>query len=129
MAEPTTTAASALFVASAAAVPMLTLFGMPLGLRADEMLAGFAGAIAAMVLLDTVPGGGDTLKALARTTFRRVGVAVASAVMAGYCAPLLGTLLALPPAVELGLSFILGGGAQRFFRGVIDNGVKKLEVK
>lgn len=129
MAEPTTTTAAALFIGSAAAVPMLTLFGMPLGLRADELLAGFAGALAAMVLLDSVPSTGDSLRELVRTTIRRVGVAVASAVLAGYCVPLIAALLGVPTAVELGLSFLLGGGAQRLFRAAIEGSAKRLEGK
>jgi len=38
MAEPTTTAIT--FVAASLSVPMITAFGVPLGLRADLLVAG-----------------------------------------------------------------------------------------
>ena len=127
MAEPITQAA-AIFAASAAAVPVLTIAGIPLGLRADELLAGFSGAIAAMALLDSVPSTGDTARELLRTTFRRVGVAVASALTAGYCVPFVGSFLPVPGAAELGLSFIVGGGAQRILKALIERVAKKTEA-
>ena len=121
MAEPTTTtaAAVAVYAASAAAVPMLTLAGVPLGLRADELLAGFAGAVAAMALLDSVPATGDTARELVRTTLRRVMVAVASALTAGYTVPVMDALLNLPSAAELSVCFLTGGAAQRVLRGLL----------
>lgn len=133
MAEPvTTTAASAAttIAASAAAVPMLSAFGMPLGLRADELLAGFAGALAAIALLNSVPTIGDTLVALARTSIKRVGVALASAVTAGYLVPLAALIspMPVPPAFELSLCFVCGAGAQQILRAAIQRAASKVEA-
>ena len=119
MAEPSIPAAATL-VAQAVAVPVLALFGVPLGLRADVLLAGFAGAIAAMALLNSVPSSGDTLLELLRTTLKRVGVAVASSALAGYAAPLVALMIAMPDSVILGVAFILGAGAQRILPMLID---------
>lgn len=131
MPEPTTTSAAAVTLAtSAAALPVLTLFGMPLGLRPDELLAGFAGAIAAMSLLDSVPSTGDTIRELFRTSMRRVSVAVGSAVTAGYLVPLLAIAspVKIPVELELSLAFVCGAGAQRFLRLAVDRAAKKVEA-
>ena len=65
MPEPTSTAAGVLTVATGtAATAVLTAFGVPLGLRVDLLIAGFAGALVAIVLLNTVPGTGDTWREL-----------------------------------------------------------------
>ena len=58
MAEPTSVATATLLMAGAA-VPTITAFGVPLGLRPDVLLAGFLGAMAAIALLNTVPSSGD----------------------------------------------------------------------
>lgn len=110
MAEPVATGLATLLMAGAA-VPALTAFGVPLGLRADVLLAGFLGALAAITLLNTVPPTGDTWRELLRTTMRRAFVAIASAVTAGYITPsildqaVLSTLLAS--------AFVVGAGAQK----------------
>lgn len=111
MAEPTTTGVATLIMAGAA-VPALTAFGVPLGLRADVLLAGFLGALAAIALLNSVPSSGDSLRELLQTTLRRAFVAIASSVTAGYLAP-----AALPDhlalASLLGIAFVVGAGAQK----------------
>jgi hypothetical protein len=131
MAEPVTTAAASgalTLGASAAIIPPLTAFGVSLGLRPDELLAGFLGALAAIALLNSVPTSGDTLIELARTSMRRVVVAVASAVTAAYLVPLAAIVFpAIPQGVELSMCFVIGVGAQRFLRAVIDRGVNKIE--
>lgn len=130
MAEPvTTTAAHATLAASAAAVPVLSMFGVPLGLRADELLAGFAGALAAIALLDSVPMTGDTLFELIRSSLRRVFVALSSAVTSGYLVPLLALASPIPlhQSLELSLAFVVGAGAQRILRAVIERTAKKVE--
>lgn len=130
MAEPvTTTAAHATLAASAAAVPILSVFGVPLGLRADELLAGFAGALAAISLLDSVPMTGDTLGELTRSSLRRVFVAIGSAVTAGYLVPLLAIMAPMPlhQSLELSLAFVVGAGAQRILRAVIERTADKVE--
>ena len=94
-----------------AAVPALTAFGVPLGLRADILLAGFLGALAAIVLLNSVPSTGDTWRELLRTTGRRAGVAIASAVTAGYLTPSMLDTFAL--STVLSASFVVGASAQQ----------------
>lgn len=114
MPEPTTTAAGVLTVATATATStMITAFGVSLGLRVDVLIAGFAGAIVAIVLLNTVPGSSDTWRELLRTTVRRMFVAFASSLTAGYLAPLSLLAAQLPDSLLLGGAFAVGGGAQQ----------------
>ena len=118
MPEPTA-AATATIAAGAVAVPALTLLGMPLGLRADVLVAGFSGALAAIALLNSVPAAGDTWPAMARTAIRRMGVSLASSLTAGYITPLALTLAAMPHELLLGGAFVVGGGAQQVLASVI----------
>lgn len=119
MPEPTISAGTTLFAAGVA-MPALTAFGVPLGLRPDLMFAGFTGAIVAIVLLDAVPSSGDTWRELIRTTNRRIWVACASSVTAGYLAPLLLVIAALPDPLVQSFAFVVGAGAQKLLRKVID---------
>jgi NaMN:DMB phosphoribosyltransferase len=119
MPEPTTVAIGTL-TGQALAVPVLTVAGIGLGLRPDVLLAGFSGAVAAMTLLNTVPASGDTLRELVRTTFKRVGVAVGSSLVAGYTAPLVALINGLPAAMMLGVSFIIGAGAMQLLPWLIE---------
>lgn len=112
MPEPTTTAAVTL-TATSLAMPVLTLFGVPLGLRPDFLIVGFAGSLVAIVLLNSVPSLGDTWSALLRTTLRRMFVALASALTAGYLTPMVQLIAQLPDAAVLGSAFAVGAGAQR----------------
>ena len=118
MPEPATTAVVTV-AAAALAVPMLTAFGIPLGLRADVLIGGFAGSLVAIALLDSVPATGDTWRELLRTTRRRISVAVASSLTAGYLAPLLPMLAAVPEPLLLCSAFITGAGAQQVLRAAI----------
>ena len=113
MAEPLQTAAIATLAAAGASIPMVTAFGVPLGLRADLLIAGFAGSIVAITLLNSVPGSSDTWRELLRTTLRRMLVAIASSLTAGYLAPLAMLLASLPDPLVLGGAFAVGGGAQQ----------------
>ena len=114
MPEPTSTAAGIATVAVyAGATSAITAFGVPLGLRADLLIAGFAGSLVAIILLNTVPGTGDTWQQLARTTWRRMAVACASSLTAGYLTPLAMLVAQLPEALLLGGAFAVGGGAQQ----------------
>lgn len=112
MAEPTTTAAATL-AAATASVPILTAFGIPLGLRADLLVAGFAGSLVAIILLNSVPNTGDTWRELVRATVRRMFVAIASSLTAGYLTPLALLMAALPEPLVIGGAFAVGGGAQQ----------------
>lgn len=121
MPEPTTTAAAAATVAGATlAVPMLTVAGVPLGLRPDVLVAGFAGALVAIVLLHSVPADGDTWEHMLRASVRRVAVAFASSLTAGYLTPLALLMANVPESLLLGGAFAVGAGAQAILRGAID---------
>jgi hypothetical protein len=112
MPEPATTAAATLLAATAS-VPILTAFGIPLGLRADLLVAGFAGSLVAIILLNSVPNTGDTWRELVRATVRRMFVAIASSLTAGYLTPLALLMAALPEPLVIGAAFAVGGGAQQ----------------
>ena len=118
MPEPISPAVATLGAATAA-VPTIVAFGVNLGLRPDILVAGFAGALAGIVLLNTVPNEGDTWYHLLKTTSRRISVVMASALVAGYFTP-----LALPESaslvVSLGVAFAVGAGAQKFLRKMVD---------
>lgn len=120
MPEPTTTAAAATLSAAGISVPPLVLLGINLGLRPDILIAGFAGALVAIVLLNSVPSEGDTWQHLLRTTAKRMAVALASALTAGYTTPIVMLMTAMPDAVLLGGAFAVGAGAQRVLRAVIE---------
>lgn len=115
MPEPTSTTAvaAATYAAAGLTVPMLSAFGVNLGLRVDVLIAGFFGSLVAIILLNSVPSEGDTWQHLVRTTFKRMFVAVASSVTAGYLTPLALLLASLPDALLLSAAFGVGGGAQR----------------
>lgn len=114
MPEPTTTAAGLLTVATGTATSaVITAFGVSLGLRVDVLIAGFAGALVAIILLNAVPGSSDTWRELLRTTVRRMFVAFASSLTAGYLAPLALLAAQLPDSLLLGGAFAVGGGAQQ----------------
>lgn len=115
MPEPTSTTAAAVatYAAAGLSVPMITAFGIPLGLRADVLIAGFFGSLVAIILLNSVPSVGDTWQHLLRTTFKRMFVAGASSITAGYLTPLAMLLANMPEPMFLCAAFAVGGGAQR----------------
>lgn len=116
MPEPTTTTAVATVLAASTTVPMLELFGVSVGLRPDVLIAGFAGALVAIVLLDSVPTAGDTWQHLLRSTIKRIFVSVASSITAGYVAPFMLLVSNLPEGLLLFVAFVLGSGAQKGLR-------------
>lgn len=118
MVEPTTTTAATL-AAGSIAVPALTIAGIPLGLRPEILIAGFSGALVAIILLNSVPSTGDTWSALLRTTLRRMMVALASSLTAGYLEPMVMLIGQLPDAAQLGSAFAVGGCAQRVLLSVL----------
>lgn len=120
MPEPVITPAAATLAAGPPAVAMLTAFGVNLGLRPDVLVAGFAGALVAIVLLHSVPSDGDTWKHLIKTTARRVAVVLASSFVAGYLTPLTLLMANIPDALLLAGAFGVGAGAQQILRGAID---------
>lgn len=119
MAEPATTTTAVTLAAGSIAMPVLTIAGIPLGLRPEILIAGFSGALVAIILLNSVPSSGDTWSELLRTTLRRMAFAVASSLTAGYLAPLIMLIGQLPDAAQLGSAFAVGGGAQRVLLAVL----------
>lgn len=119
MPEPTATATVTL-AAQALAVPALTVAGFSLGLRVDVLLAGCCGAVAAIGLLNSVPSTGDTRRELLRTSARRLGVMLGSAMMAGYTAPLLSFVNGVPDYLMNGVAFVIGAGAPKLLPWLID---------
>jgi hypothetical protein len=99
-------------------VPSIVVLGVSLGLRADVLMAGFAGSVVALAFFNTVPSLGDTWRALIETTFKRMGWCLASSLTAGYITPLLllldGDKLRIPESLMLSVAFIAGAGAQKF---------------
>lgn len=119
MPEPATSAASATLIAAGATVPVLTAFGVPLGLRPDVLIAGFSGSLVAITLLNTVPASEANLPGLAKATLRRVTVSFASSLTAGYLTPLAMLMSNFPEPLLLGAAFVVGGGAQQVLAGMI----------
>ncbi len=120
MPEPTSTAAGvATLAVGAASTTVLSFFGVPLGLRVDLLIAGVAGALVAIILLNSVPATGDTWQQLVRTTLRRMAVAFASSLTAGYLTPLALLLASVPESLLLGGAFAVGGGAQQVLMAAI----------
>lgn len=119
MAEPTT-AAGVTYAATGIAVPVIVAFGVPLGLRADVLVAGFLGSVSAIILMNTVPSRGDTRAELMRTALERMFVAIASALTAGYLTPMVLLIANLPEPVFLGAAFAVGGSAQHALRRAIN---------
>ena len=128
MPEPIVSPAVATLGAATAAIPTIVAFGVNLGLRPDILVAGFAGALAAIVLLNTVPSEGDTWQQLLKTTCRRISVVMASSLVAGYLTPLV-----LPSTTSLvmtlGAAFAAGAGAQKFLRKIVDKAEKFSDEK
>lgn len=119
MTEPIITPTAATLVAANVSVPLITAFGVTTGLRPDVLLAGFAGALVAIILLNSVPSEGDTWQHLLFSTFRRMAVALASSLTAGYLTPMVLLLANVPDALLLGGAFAVGGGAQKVLLGTI----------
>lgn len=118
MPEPVATTVATL-VSATIIVPAITAFGIPLGLRADLMIAGFSGGLVSIILLATVPSSGDTWRALLNDTGRRMAVVFASSLTAGYLTPLAMLIANVPEPLLLGSAFVVGGGAQHVLAGLI----------
>ena len=99
---------------------MLTAFGIPLGLRPDVLVAGFGGALVAIILLNTVPTMGDTWRELGRTTLRRMFVALASSFTAGYLTPMALLVASFSDPMTLFVAFVVGAGAQKVLAAFIE---------
>jgi hypothetical protein len=125
MPEPTTTAIVTI-AAAAASVPVLTAFGVPLGIRPDLLIAGFAGSIVCITLLDSVPTMGDSMRQLVNTTIKRMFVAAASSITAGYLTPMVQLANpGIPDSLILGIAFAVGGGAQNVMAAAMSRVTKQ----
>lgn len=100
-----------------AALPSIVIWGVALGLRADVLLAGFAGSVVALAFFNTVPSRGDTWRALLETTFARMFWCLAGSLVAGYLTPLVllfeGEKLRIPESLMVGVAFVVGACAQK----------------
>jgi hypothetical protein len=110
-------------------LPVMSAFGISLGLRADFLLAGFAGGLAAIAFLNSVPSTGDTWRELLRTSWRRLGVMLGSALVAGYIAPLLSLINGVPEGLVLSVAFVAGAGAPQMLPWLIERFGKGQGVK
>lgn len=103
--------------AAPAVVPSIVVLGYSIGLRADLLVAGFAGSVVALTFFNAVPSMGDTWRQLLATTLWRMWWCLASSLTAGYLAPVLllldGTRFQFPEQLVWSLSFLVGVGAQR----------------
>lgn len=114
MPEPTSTAAGiATLAATAVSTTAITAFGVPLGLRADLLVAGLSGGLGAVFILNSVPSTGDTWPELVRTTFKRMSVVAASSLTAGYLTPMFAVPSIVGEPWQLGAAFVVGAFAQR----------------
>jgi hypothetical protein len=128
MPDPTLPSAAAVAVTAGAAsvaalqaapaiAPQLVVFGYALGLRADVLVAGFAGSVVALTFFNSVPSTGDTLRRLVETTLRRMWWCLASSLTSGYLTPLVllpaPSELHIPEALMYSVAFVVGAGAQR----------------
>lgn len=118
MADPTIPTAATTLASTAATIPVLTAFGVPLGIRPDFLIAGFFGAVAWIILLKTIPAADDTWRELLRTSLRRMSVAAASALTSGYLTNIVAGAVSYEPAV-LGMAFVVGAGAQGFLSRIV----------
>lgn len=124
MADPFNAAGAGITLAAATtAVPVITLYGVSLGLRPDLLIAGFGGALGAIALLNTVPSTGDTWREMLRTAGRRLFVMLASSLTAGYLTPLSLLLANVPESLLLAGAFAVGAGGQ----GVLARAVVRMK--
>jgi hypothetical protein len=125
MAEPSIPFVTVTVAASAVSVTTVQLFGVPLGLRPELLVAGFSGALAGISMLNTVPSSGDTWLHMVRTSWRRMSVAVCSSLLAGYMAPLFANetwLLGTGVVIGAGAQVILGAAVQSLRNQVLGRG-------
>lgn len=122
MAEP---ASAATITATTVSVPVLSLFGVSLGLHPGLLIAGAFGAFVGIVLLNTVPGDG---KPWWYAVLRRMLVMAASAVTAGYLTPVVMMWANLSEPMQFGAAFVIGGSAQLSMQAVIKRVTRTVEA-
>lgn len=107
MTEPSS-AALGTAVAVGAGVPVLTAFGISLGLHPGILIAGVFGAFVSIVLLNAVPPEATAW----RTTLRRIAVLAASGITAGYMTPVVMHIIAMSDPFSFGVAFAIGASAE-----------------
>lgn len=122
MAEP---ASAATITATTVSVPMLSVFGVSLGLHPGLLIAGAFGAFVGIVLLNTVPGEG---KPWWYAVLRRMLVMAASSITAGYLAPVVMVWTNLSDPMQFCTAFIIGGSAQLSMQAVIKRVTRTVEA-
>jgi hypothetical protein len=121
MTEP---ASAATITATTVSVPVLSLFGVSLGLHPGLLIAGAFGAFVGIVLLNTVPGEGTPWW---YAVLRRVLVMAASAVTAGYLTPVVMSWASFTEPLQFAAAFIVGGSAQWTMQAVIKRVTRTVE--
>ncbi len=128
MPEPTTTTlGAATLAATGTTLPVIVAFGVPLGLRVDVLVAGFFGSLVMIILFNSVPPSGDTWRELVRTTVRRMFVALASSLTAGYLTPVVLEVLTLSLPMVVSLAFVVGAAAQKVLQAFIRRLEKRID--
>ena len=113
MAEP---ASAATITATTVSLPVLSVFGVSLGLDPGLLIAGAFGAFVGIVLLNTVPAEGTPWW---YAVLRRILVMAASAVTAGYITPVVMSWANFSEPLRFATAFIVGGSAQLMMQAVI----------
>lgn len=122
MTEP---ASAATITATTVSVPVLSLFGVSLGLHPGLLIAGAFGAFVGIVLLNTVPGEG---RPWWYAVLRRMLVMAASSVTAGYLTPVVMSWANLSEPLQFCTAFIIGGSAQLSMQAVIKRVTRTVEA-
>lgn len=122
MGEP---ASAATITATTVSVPVLSMFGVSLGLHPGLLIAGAFGAFVGIVLLNTVPGEGLPWW---YAVLRRVLVMAASAVTAGYLTPMVMAWVTASEPMQFGMAFVIGGSAQMMMQAVIKRLTRSVEA-
>lgn len=122
MSEP---ASAATITATTVSVPVLSMFGVSLGLHPGLLIAGAFGAFVGIVLLNTVPVEGSTWW---QSVLRRLLVMVASAVTAGYLTPVVMSWANLSEALQFCTAFLVGGSAQLIMQAAIKRLARTVEA-
>lgn len=121
MTEP---ASAATITATTVSVPVLSLFGVSLGLHPGLLIAGAFGAFVGIVLLNTVPGEGMPWW---YAVLRRLLVMVASSVTAGYLTPVVMIWANVSEPMQFCIAFVIGGSAQLSMQAVIKRVTRTVE--
>lgn len=100
MPEPISTTGTTAVAANLIVAASVTVFGVQLDIDPALLIAGLFGAIAGILLLNSVPSTGDTWRELLRTAWRRLGVVAASSVVAASGAPVAVGLVVAAPTTQ-----------------------------